>query len=83
MEKQPVTTMKGAKRIIQKGFRPVLKQLGYNAKRLMKNPKKHLKRTPGARLEGMKKAKKKREAEFKRSTKAKLMRTSNAIGRRR
>ncbi|WP_257147263.1 hypothetical protein [Bacillus cereus] len=54
-----------------------------NISRLIKNPRKQIKRSPGARLEGIAKAKKKRQAAFKNSTKAKLMRISNAIGKRR
>ncbi len=71
-------------RIVQKrDYRPSFRQATSNIKRFMKNPIKHLKRTPGARLEGMAKAKKKRIEAFNKSTKAKLMRASNAIGRRR
>ncbi|MGW6190275.1 hypothetical protein ACWFRC_05905 [Bacillus cereus] len=43
--------------------------------RFFGNPKKHFGRLPGARLESIAKAK-------KNSTKAKLMRISNAIGKR-
>ncbi|WP_236735514.1 MULTISPECIES: hypothetical protein [Bacillus cereus group] len=49
--------------------------MGRNVSRLAKNPKKHFGRLPGARLESIAKAK-------KNSTKAKLMRISNAIGKR-
>ena len=52
-----------------------IKQYGRHAKRLAKNPSKHLAHTPVKRLKGIKKATKK-------STKTKLIRTSNAIKRR-
>lgn len=51
------------------------KQVGRNVSRLAKNPKKYFGRLPGARLESIAKAR-------KNSTKAKLMRISNAIGKR-
>ncbi|HGP3676445.1 MULTISPECIES: hypothetical protein [Bacillus cereus group] len=51
------------------------KQAVRNVSRFIGNPKKHFKRLPGARLERLAKAK-------KNSTKAKLMRISNAIGKR-
>lgn len=53
-----------------------LQQYGRHAKRLKSNPVKHLRRTPGKRLDGIKKAR-------KNSLKIKLIRSSNAINRRR
>ncbi|MES1053779.1 RHS repeat-associated core domain-containing protein [Bacillus thuringiensis] len=71
-----ITPIKGLGRMAQKGhYKPSYKQVKSNIQRLMKNPKKHIQRSPGARLEGIAKAKKK-------STKANLMRASNAIGKR-
>ncbi|PHA29065.1 type IV secretion protein Rhs, partial [Bacillus wiedmannii] len=70
------------KRVFQKGYKPVVRQLKSNYERFKKNPIKQIKRHPGARLDGMKRAKKQREKAFKNSTKAKLMRISNAVGRR-
>ncbi|MBT2719071.1 DNRLRE domain-containing protein [Bacillus sp. ISL-57] len=52
-----------------------IKQYGRHSKRLVTNPKKHLKKTPVRRLQGIKKAR-------KNSLKSKLYRASNAIRRR-
>ncbi|MED1305289.1 RHS repeat-associated core domain-containing protein, partial [Bacillus pacificus] len=73
-----ITPISGAGRALfqKRSIKPLIKQTTSNAKRLMKNPRKHIQRSPGARLEGIAKAKKK-------STKANLMRASNAIGKRR
>ncbi|PFJ15561.1 hypothetical protein COD67_19755 [Bacillus cereus] len=38
----------------------IFKQTKNNIKRLVNNPKKHIKRTPGSRFEGMAKVKKKK-----------------------
>nr|WP_252195171.1 hypothetical protein [Bacillus wiedmannii] len=70
------------KRVFQKGYKPVVRQLKSNYERFKKNPIKQIKRHPGARLDGMKRAKKQREKAFKNSTTAKLMKISNAVGRR-
>ncbi|MED1305287.1 RHS repeat-associated core domain-containing protein, partial [Bacillus pacificus] len=74
-----ITPMQGmarvGKKVVQGRGKIPLKQMGHNVSRLVKNPKKHFGRLPGARLEGIAKAK-------KQSTKAKLMRISNAIGKR-
>ncbi|MBJ8055061.1 DNRLRE domain-containing protein [Bacillus cereus] len=79
-----ITPIKGLGRMAQKRhYNSSYKQVKSNINRFMKNPRKHIKRSPGARLEGIAKAKKKRQAAFKKSTKAKLMRISNAIGKRR
>jgi len=80
-----VTPIRGVGRALfqKRSLKPLIKQVTSNAKRLMKNPSKHIKRSPGARLEGIAKAKKNRQAAFKKSTKANLMRASNAIRKRR
>ncbi len=74
--------MIGKRIISKKSIVPTYKQTVSNIKRLVNNPKKHLKRTPGSRFEGIKKAGKQRQKAFKNSTKAKLMQISNAIGKR-
>ncbi|KPU51807.1 DNRLRE domain-containing protein [Bacillus wiedmannii] len=74
--------MIGKRIISKKSIVPTYKQTVSNIKRLVNNPKKHLKRTPGSRFEGIKKAGKQRQKAFKNSTKAKLMKISNAIGKR-
>ncbi|AAS40136.1 MULTISPECIES: RHS repeat domain-containing protein [Bacillus] len=70
------------KRVVQKGYKPVVRQLKSNYERFKKNPIKQIKRNPGARLDGMKRAKKQRKKAFKNSTTAKLMKISNAVRRR-
>ena len=47
------------KRVVQKGYKPVVRQLKSNYERFKKNPIKQIKRNPGARLDGMKRAKNK------------------------
>ncbi|WP_257150968.1 RHS repeat domain-containing protein [Bacillus wiedmannii] len=74
-----ITPLKGGGRLLGKAIQGRVtvpfKQVGRNVSRLVKNPKKHFGRLPGARLERLAKAK-------KNSTKVKLMRISNAIGKR-
>ncbi|OTW81184.1 type IV secretion protein Rhs [Bacillus thuringiensis serovar cameroun] len=74
-----ITPLKGGGRLLGKAIQGRVtvpfKQVGRNVSRLVKNPKKHFGRFPGARLERLAKAK-------KNSTKVKLMRISNAIGKR-
>ncbi|MEK4911537.1 RHS repeat-associated core domain-containing protein [Bacillus sp. FSL E2-8887] len=80
-----ISPLKGLGRgVFQKrSFTPAIRQGISNTKRLMNNPRKHIQRNPGVRLDGMKRAKKQREKAFKNSTTAKLMKISNAVGKRR
>ncbi|MDP7993325.1 hypothetical protein Q9B79_26665 [Bacillus sp. MHSD_36] len=68
--------------MVQKGYKPVVRQLKSNYERFKKNPIKQIKRNPGARLGGMKRAKKQREKVFENSMTAKLMKISNVVRRR-
>jgi hypothetical protein len=79
-----MSPLKGLGRAVfqKRSLTPAIKQGVSDAKRFMKNPRKHIQRNPGVRLDGMKRVKKQREKAFENSTKAKLMRISNAVGRR-
>lgn len=81
-----ITPLSGGVRVVKKTlqgrWKTPFKQAGGNLSRVVKNPKKHFGRLPGARLQGIARAKKQRQAAFQKSTKAKLMRISNAIGKR-
>ncbi|PGB03824.1 hypothetical protein COL93_04910 [Bacillus toyonensis] len=78
-----ISYFNAGKSIIKKGsYKPILRQVQSNIERFKKNPIKQIKRNPGTRLDGMKRAKKQREKAFENSMTAKLMKISNAVGRR-